>query len=272
MTSPSGPGNRQGIPDRDLRLIAVMPLHDITTLYGEPGLRARFAIEAERLASPADREKAGKALQLAARLHAQDTRQREPYINHLLRVALRILVHYDVADVDITCAALLHDTVEDHAADLAASGRRGAFAVLAADFGDRTASLVEAVTNPVYVRGRGTRDEQYREHVAASLGACPDARVIKVSDFTDNGVGILHTSGPKAVRLAGKYAPLVPVLAELIGRPDTPLSPVVKARVLEQLRAAGERFRALADLNTGSPVLGAGQDQPAPGPGEDPRS
>ena len=162
--------------------------------------------------------------------------------------------------------------MKDHAADLAASGRRGAFAVLAADFGDRTASLVEAVTNPVYVRGRGTRDEQYREHVAASLGACPDARVIKVSDFTDNGVGIIHTSGPKAIRLAGKYAPLVPVLAELIGRPDTPLSPVVKARVLEQLRAAGERFRALADLNTGSPVLGAGQDQPATGPGEDPRS
>ena len=55
MTSPSGPANRQGIPDRDPRLIAVMPLHDITTLYGEPGLRARFAIEAGRLASPADR-------------------------------------------------------------------------------------------------------------------------------------------------------------------------------------------------------------------------
>jgi hypothetical protein len=272
MTSPSGPDNGPDIPDSDLRLIAVMPLHDITALYGEPGLRARFAIEAERLASPADREKAGKALQLAARLHAQDTRQREPYLNHVLRVALRILVHYNVADVDITCAALLHDTVEDHAADLSASGRRGAFAVLAADFGDRTARLVEAVTNPVYVRGRGTKDEQYRAHVAASLEACPDARVIKVSDFTDNGVGIIHTSGPKAVRLAAKYAPLVPVLAEFVGRADTPLSLVVKARVLEQLRAAGERFRVRANLNTGSPVLGAGQDQPTPSPGEGPRS
>jgi hypothetical protein len=275
MTSPSGPDNEPGIPDSDLRLIAVMPLHAITTMYGEPGLRARFEIETKRLATPDDREKARKALQLAAQLHAQDVRQREPYINHPLRVALRILIRYDVADTDITCAGLLHDVVEDHAEDLAPSGRRGAFRELAARFGDRTAGLVEAVTSPPYVRGRGTWDEQYREHVAASLEACPEARVIKVSDFTDNGVGIIHTSGPKAVRLADKYAPLVPVLTDLINRPDTPLSPIAKAYIIGQLRAAGERFQAIAGQNTGSPVYNAGAaraDQSAPGPGEDPRS
>jgi len=103
MTSLADPG----IPDSDLRLIAVMPLHTITTLHGERGLRARLAIEAERLFSVADREKIGEAVQLAAVLHEHDSRQREPFINHLLRVALRILIHYDVADVDITCAAVL---------------------------------------------------------------------------------------------------------------------------------------------------------------------
>jgi hypothetical protein len=73
------------------------------------------------------------------------------------------------------------------------------------------ASLVEAVTNPDYAPGRD-KDEQYRAHVTESLIGNPRARVIKVSDFTDNGVGVIHTTGPKAIRLARKYAPLVPVL------------------------------------------------------------
>jgi hypothetical protein len=33
---------------------------------------------------------------------------------HLLRVTIRILSHYRVADPDVACAALLHDAVEDH--------------------------------------------------------------------------------------------------------------------------------------------------------------
>jgi hypothetical protein len=31
--------------------------------------------------------------------------------------------------------------------------------------------------------------------------------VIKASDFTDNAVGIIHTTGPKLSRLAQKYSP-----------------------------------------------------------------
>jgi hypothetical protein len=90
------------------------------------------------------------------------------------------------------------------------------------------------------------RDEQYRAHVADSLAAHPWARVIKASDFTDNGVGLIHSSGPKTARLARKYAPLVPVLASLIARPDTPLAPPVKARILGQFVAAQERFAVIA--------------------------
>ena len=63
---------------------------------------------------------------------------------------------------------------------------------------------------------------------------------------TDNGVGVIHTTGAKAVRLASKYAPLVPVLADLIARPDTPLAPHVKVRILGQLRTAQKRFAAIA--------------------------
>ncbi len=46
--------------------------------------------------------------------------------------------------------------------------------------------------------------------------------MIKASDFTDNGVGLIHTTGPKLEKLAGKYAPLVPIFKELIAQPDTP--------------------------------------------------
>jgi hypothetical protein len=246
MTHPSDRADStHSIPDAERRILNLMPLHAITVLYGEQGLRARLAIETARFDDAHSRQKVGEALQLAARLHAADQRQREPYLNHLLRVALRIICHYDVRDTDVTCAALLHDSIEDHANDLATDGRPGAFSVLAVSFGPQVANLVEAVTNPVYAPGQD-EDEQYRAHIAGSLTANPWARVIKASDFTDNGVGLIHTTGPKAVRLARKYAPLVPVLTDLIARPDTPLPAHAKARILDQLRTAQQRFAAIA--------------------------
>ena len=131
------------------------------------------------------------ALALASRLHASDQRQREPYANHLLRVTIRILSHYRVTDPDVACAALLHDAVEDHAAGIAPGGQPAALAVLAGQFGDRTAALIAAVTNPQWEPGRD-KHQQYREHILASLQTSPWARVIKASDFTDNAVGIIH--------------------------------------------------------------------------------
>jgi hypothetical protein len=232
------------------RLLVTMPLHAITTTYGEEGLRERFAAEIEVFAED-DRRRLERALDLAARLHAADRRQREPYVNHLLRVAIRILSHYGVRDADVACAALLHDAVEDHPADLAAlanlaagGDQQAALAALADQFGPRVAEYVAAVTNPAYAPGRDEY-EQYREHVAASLETCPWARVIKASDFTDNAVGLIHTTGARLDRLAGKYAPLVPVLSDLIARPDTPLSDAVKTRILGQFDQAAERFAAI---------------------------
>jgi (p)ppGpp synthase/HD superfamily hydrolase len=224
--------------------LLAMPLHAITAQLGEAGLRERFALEIARFPEP-DRSRLGRALELAGRLHAADQRQNEPYVNHLLRVAIRLIHHYQVRDADVVCAALLHDAVEDHAAGLAADGSpASALAALGAQFGTRVAELVGWVTNPDYEPGRSAH-EQYREHVAASLAASPWARVIKVSDFVDNGVGLSYTSGPAVARLASKYAPLVPVLAGLVARPDTPLGQDVKERILAQLDQAQDRFAAI---------------------------
>ena len=226
------------------RLLAVMPLHAITATYGEAGLRERFAAEIATFPA-ADRARLGAALELAGTLHAADRRQQEPYLNHLLRVAIRILSHYRVRDADVAVAALLHDAVEDHAPALAPDGtREAALAVLAGRFGSRVAGLVGAVTNPDFDPGRDAH-EQYREHVARALDRSPWARVIKASDFTDNGAGLIHTTGPHAVRLAAKYAPLIPVFREVITRPDTPLPAAARRRILDQLDRAAERFAAL---------------------------
>ncbi len=235
------------------RMLLTMPLHAITEVYGEAGLRDRFTLELETF--PADeRHRLEQALALAARLHADDRRTREPYLNHLLRVAIRIIRYYEVRDVDVLIAALLHDAVEDHPEELAdlPAGQsfevatEAALAELARRFNPRVAELVRAVTNPQFDPARD-RNEQYVTHVRQSLDRDPWARVIKVSDFTDNGVGVIHTTGEKAQRSAAKYRPLVATFREMIGRPDTPLSGAARSHIQDQLDLAEERFAAILD-------------------------
>ena len=54
-----------------------MPLHAITSVHGEAGLRERLLMEIAQFPA-ADRGRVQDALALASRLHAADRRQREP--------------------------------------------------------------------------------------------------------------------------------------------------------------------------------------------------
>ena len=63
------------------RLLAGMPLHAITSVHGEAGLRERLLMEIGQF-SAADRSRTRDALALASQLHTADQRQREPYMNH----------------------------------------------------------------------------------------------------------------------------------------------------------------------------------------------
>ena len=133
--------------------------------------------------------------------------------------------------------------------------------MLAGRFGARTAALVAAVTNPGWEPGRDEH-EQYREHVLASLRASPWARVIKASDLTDNAAGIIHTTGPKLSKLAGKYGPLVAAVRALILRLDTPLENLdtplendVKDMIAAQLDAARDRFAAIGHGHDGDSAV-----------------
>ncbi|WP_019927038.1 HD domain-containing protein [Nocardia sp. BMG111209] len=228
-------------------ILAVMPLHAISDVHGEEGLRQRLDIEKEKLPRP-DRVEA--ALELAADLHRDDRYGREPYVNHLLRVAIRIVSHYEVHDTDVAVAGLLHDSVEDHTPELAGarggSGTGAALAEVGERFGPRVAGLIASVTVPE-PDPAGDKHVQYREHIATSLDRDPWARVVKLSDFTDNGVGILYATEPAMRHLATKYRPMTPIYRDLVNRPDTPLTEHVKQHIRDQLELAEERFRAILD-------------------------
>ena len=64
-----------GLGPAERRLLAGMPLHAITSVHGEAGLRERLLMEIAQFPA-ADRGRAQDALALASRLHAADRRQR----------------------------------------------------------------------------------------------------------------------------------------------------------------------------------------------------
>jgi hypothetical protein len=69
--------------------------------------------------------------------------------------------------------------------------------------------------------------------------------VVKVSGFTDNAVGLFHTTGASLPRREAKYLLLVPVLREFVLRPDTPLDGDVKRMIAGQLDKAAVRLAAI---------------------------
>jgi (p)ppGpp synthase/HD superfamily hydrolase len=177
-----------------------------------------------------------RARSLAGRLHAEDPHRPDgPYIDHLVRVATRIAHEYHVFDVDVLCAGLLHDALEDHPEDASYEG-------FARDFGPRMAGLVRAVTNPELPPDlpAAERRERYRAHVVASLDREPWARVIKLSDFADNGprVAATVTDPDRRKHLRAKYLPLIPHLVEFTTRDDTPLDTLARAKILAMLTQA----------------------------------
>lgn len=228
--------------------LATMPLHDITKNFGTAGLLERFDLEIEALDEPIQ-EQLEKALKFVSQLHLEDERSAEPYLNHLLRVCMRIKVHYGVTDPDILVAALLHDAVEDHAKDIIGKdlgsdedNKRAALGVVTTLFNPRVAELIKGVTNPEFDPNRDMK-EQYFEHLEELVTTGePGAIIIKLSDFTDNATGINYSKGPKLIHWAKKYLPVVPLLKHALQRDDLPLKPEIKNYIEGQLDLTEERL------------------------------
>jgi (p)ppGpp synthase/HD superfamily hydrolase len=169
-----------------------------------------------------------EAIDLASYLHRNQTRQNRGdmpkvhYIEHPLRNTLR-LIRYGVSDDVTLLATVLHDTVEDHAKEIATSfcGMTGArserqlrelaFDYIGSRFGPDVTQIVRSMSNPLK-DGILTREESNRAYIHHVLEEIADPRVFlsKFADFADNALSLHHSMNPKmTVKLATKYVKLV---------------------------------------------------------------
>ena len=113
-----------------------------------------------------------KALAFAAHKH-RDQRRKDadgsPYINHPIALADVLVNEGGVADVDVLCAALLHDTVEDTATTPQE---------LEEIFGPRVARIVAEVTDDKAL----SKAERKRLQIEHAAGLSPEAKLVKLAD------------------------------------------------------------------------------------------
>jgi guanosine-3',5'-bis(diphosphate) 3'-pyrophosphohydrolase len=113
-----------------------------------------------------------KALAFAAHKH-RDQRRKDadasPYINHPIALADVLVNEAGVADVEVLCAALLHDTVEDTATT---------HEELVDAFGSRIARIVAEVTDDK----RLPKAERKRLQVEHAPHISREAKLVKLAD------------------------------------------------------------------------------------------
>jgi guanosine-3',5'-bis(diphosphate) 3'-pyrophosphohydrolase len=113
-----------------------------------------------------------RALAFAAHKHRDQRRkdpEASPYINHPIALADVLVNEGGVRDVEVLCAALLHDTVEDTATTPQE---------LEETFGPRIARIVAEVTDDKSL-AKAERKRLQVEHAAA---LSPEAKLVKLAD------------------------------------------------------------------------------------------
>jgi len=127
-----------------------------------------------------------RAHAIAERAHAgQPRRQRTPYIDHLVEVALILREQLGVTDPAILAAGLLHDAVED--SELTVDGLM--------DFPERTRQLVALLTDPASTMTGAMRRAHYRE-----IWKDPDAALLKAADRLSNIRDVAAVGDPELTR------------------------------------------------------------------------
>lgn len=116
-----------------------------------------------------------RAVSFAARAHQGQLRKdgKTPYASHVFRVCLTLRHVFDVQDVSILTAAVLHDTLEDTTVD---------FDDLEKEFGGEIAGWVALLSKDTRLAEK-PREAAYQQQIAAA----PDAvKLIKLADMHDN--------------------------------------------------------------------------------------
>ena len=113
-----------------------------------------------------------KALAFAARKHRDQRRkdaQASPYINHPIALADVLVNEAGVTDVEVLCAALLHDTIEDTETTPEELER---------EFGREIAEIVIELTDNKMLRKRTRK----RMQIAHAASASREAKLVKLAD------------------------------------------------------------------------------------------
>lgn len=145
-----------------------------------------------------DQERLRAAIGLAARKHAPQLRKDKvtPYVAHPLRLLARLTVELDVKDVDVLCAAVLHDVIEDTTTD---------YDDVVELCGETVARWVAAMTHDKRLPEE-EREAVFRAEVA---GAPWQVRLVKLVDAYDNVLDSGALEGEKKARfLANKRGEL----------------------------------------------------------------
>ena len=113
-----------------------------------------------------------EALAFAAHKHRDQRRkdaEASPYINHPIALADVLVNEGGVTDVEVICAALLHDTVEDTATT---------HEELVNAFGSRIARIVAEVTDDTSL----AKEERKRLQIEHAASLSHEARLVKLAD------------------------------------------------------------------------------------------
>ncbi len=127
-----------------------------------------------------------KAIAFAARQHDGQTRKdkKTPYVSHPFRVAMILSHAFGVKDVRVLAAAVLHDTIEDTAAD---------FDDLEKEFGRDVAVWVGLLSKDTRKQAPA-REAEYLKILAE---APDEVKLIKLGDIYDNATDPGILKGPE---------------------------------------------------------------------------
>jgi (p)ppGpp synthase/HD superfamily hydrolase len=126
--------------------------------------------------------KTTRAFGIATKAHIgqfRDENKAEPYINHPLRVALILTEELHKYDVDLVCAALLHDVVEKGNQNKSITEDQ-----IKKESSEHVYSMVRALTKPKMIPGQ--RERLLNEHFQSIRSASQAIRYVKLADELDN--------------------------------------------------------------------------------------
>ena len=171
-----------------------------------------------------------KALSFAADKHRFQRRkdtEETPYINHPIRVALTLAEIGGETDINLLCAAVLHDTIED---------TQTTTAEIEEQFGSTVLNLVLEVTDDKNL----SKDERKKHQVLNAPHKSMLAKRLKLADKICNVSDILHhpPGNWSAERKLNYLAWAENVLAGLKGS-----NPLLEEHLVELIRQGREKIK-----------------------------